>query len=45
MTDDELAGRLLADQSLLRLPLVRSGNTFAAGKDEATWKSMAKPAG
>jgi arsenate reductase-like glutaredoxin family protein len=38
MDDEELAERLLADQRLLRLPLVRGGNRFAAGKDEAAWK-------
>lgn len=41
MTGDALAERLLADQRLLRLPLVRAGNRFAAGRDEATWKAMA----
>jgi hypothetical protein len=40
MTDAELGERLLADQRLLRLPLVRVGNRFAAGKDEAAWKVM-----
>ena len=40
MTDDDLAGRLLADQRLLRLPLVRIGNGFAAGPDEAAWKRL-----
>lgn len=40
MDDAELAGRLLADQRLLRLPLVRAGNRFAAGRDEAAWKGM-----
>lgn len=43
MTDTELFERLLADPRLLRLPLVRFGNQFAAGVDEATWKSF-KPA-
>jgi arsenate reductase-like glutaredoxin family protein len=41
MDPDELAARLLADQRLLRLPLVRAGNLFAAGKDEAAWQRMA----
>lgn len=41
MDDVELAERLLADQRLLRLPLVRGGNRFAAGRDEAGWKSVA----
>lgn len=40
MDDGELAERLLADQKLLRLPLVRAGNAFAAGRDEAAWKTM-----
>ncbi len=40
MTPDELAARLLADQRLLRLPLVRVANGFSAGRDEAVWKSL-----
>ena len=40
MADEELAERLLADQRLLRLPLVRIGNGVAAGRDEAAWKSL-----
>jgi arsenate reductase-like glutaredoxin family protein len=40
MDDRELADRLLADQRLLRLPLVRAGNRFAAGRDEAGWKML-----
>lgn len=40
MDDRELVDRLLADQRLLRLPLVRIGNGFAAGRDEAAWKSL-----
>jgi len=40
MDDFELAERLLSDQRLLRLPLVRHGNAVAAGRDEASWKSM-----
>lgn len=40
MDDLELVERLLADQRLLRLPLVRSGNRFAAGRDEDAWKAM-----
>jgi arsenate reductase (glutaredoxin) len=40
MDDAELAERLLADQRLLKLPLVRVGNGVAAGRDEATWKSL-----
>jgi len=40
MTPDELAARLLADQRLLRLPLVRVDNGFAAGRDETAWKAL-----
>lgn len=40
MDDAELAERLLADQRLLRLPLVRIGNAVAAGRDEARWRQM-----
>jgi arsenate reductase (glutaredoxin) len=39
MDDAELAERLLADPLLLRLPLVRYGNSFSAGKDEAAWRA------
>ncbi len=42
MDDAELAERLLADQRLLRLPLVRVGNGVAAGRDEAAWKALLK---
>jgi arsenate reductase (glutaredoxin) len=37
--DDEVAERLLADNGLLRLPLVRFGNAFTAGPADATWKA------
>lgn len=40
MDDFELAQRLLADQRLLRLPLIRVGNGVAAGRDEAAWKKI-----
>ena len=40
MTDAELVDRLLADQRLLRLPLVRIGNSVAAGPDEAAWREL-----
>ncbi len=40
MDDEELFGRLLADQTLLRLPLVRRGDAFAAGVDEVAWKRL-----
>ena len=37
--DDEIAERLLADDKLLRLPLVRFGNAFTSGPAESTWKA------
>lgn len=36
--DDEIVERLLADNGLLRLPLVRFGNAFTGGLAERTWK-------
>jgi arsenate reductase-like glutaredoxin family protein len=39
MDDAEVAERLLADQRLLRLPLVRRGNDVSAGPAEATWRA------
>ena len=45
MDDSELVARLLADPSLLRLPLVRFGEAVSAGRAEATWKSWLTPAG
>jgi arsenate reductase len=41
MSDEELLERLLADAGLLRLPLVRRGDDFAAGLDAAGWRVMA----
>jgi arsenate reductase-like glutaredoxin family protein len=38
LDDDEIVARLLANNNLLRLPLVRFGNAFTAGPAEATWK-------
>ena len=38
MDDDELAGRLLADLRLIRLPLVRNGAHVTAGVAEAAWR-------
>lgn len=44
MDDAEIVERLLADQRLLRLPLVRRGNDVSAGPSEATWRAwLAKP--
>ena len=43
MTDVELADRLLADQRLLRLPLVRIADGVASGPDEPAWKRLLTP--
>ena len=40
MSDADLADRLLRDQRLLNIPLVRIDNGFAAGRNEAAWKSL-----
>jgi len=40
MTEADLAARLLNDQRLLRIPLVRVENGFAAGRDEAAWRAV-----
>ncbi len=40
MTDADLAERLLRDQRLLNVPLVRIGNGFAAGRNEPAWRSL-----
>ena len=46
MTDAEIVERLLADPSLLRVPLVRHGNEVTAGKAESTWTAwLRRPAG
>jgi arsenate reductase-like glutaredoxin family protein len=37
--------RLLADTTLLRLPLARHGNDVTVGRSEATWTSWLKPGG
>jgi arsenate reductase (glutaredoxin) len=42
MNDDEIMDRLLADNRLLRLPLVRNGNEVTAGRNEAAWTRWAK---
>ena len=39
LDDDELAARLLANNGLLRLPLVRFGNAFTAGPADAVWRA------
>lgn len=45
MTNAELADRLLANQRLLRLPLVRAGARVAVGRDESSWRAMVAEAG
>ena len=46
MDDAEIVERLLADQRLVRLPLVRHGNEVTAGRAEAIWTTWLKaPAG
>jgi arsenate reductase-like glutaredoxin family protein len=37
--DAELADRLLSEQRLIRIPLVRIGSAVAAGLDEPRWKA------
>jgi arsenate reductase-like glutaredoxin family protein len=39
LSDADLFDRLLADQQLIRLPLVRSGQLLSVGHDEAAWRS------
>jgi arsenate reductase-like glutaredoxin family protein len=44
--DEEIVARLLANNGLLRLPLVRFGNAFTAGPADVTWKDwLAGPKG
>jgi arsenate reductase-like glutaredoxin family protein len=43
MDDAEIVERLLADQTLIRLPLVRFGSAVAVGRDEAAWKRWFRP--
>jgi arsenate reductase len=45
LDDAEIVARLLADASLLRLPLIRFGNSVTVGPDEATWTGWLKPGG
>jgi arsenate reductase len=42
LDDDGVVERLLADNRLLRLPLVRHGIEVTAGRDEPTWSRWAK---
>ena len=38
--EDELFDRLLSDQHLIVLPLVRAGNEVAVGLNEKAWKAL-----
>ncbi len=40
-----IVSRVLADPSLLRLPLVRHGNDVTVGRAEATWSAWLRSAG
>ena len=45
-TDDaEIVERILAEQRLIRLPLVRFGAELAVGRDDAAWRHWFKPGG
>jgi arsenate reductase (glutaredoxin) len=37
--EDDIVSRLLVDQSLLRLPLVRDGTEVTAGRADTTWRA------
>ena len=45
LDDAGIIDRLLRDNRLLRVPLVRHGNEVTAGKAEATWAAWLKPPG
>ena len=45
LDDAEIVTRLLADASLLKLPLIRFGNSVTVGPDEATWTGWLRPGG
>ena len=38
--DEEIVERLIANQALLRLPLVRAGDRLAVGADEEAWREL-----
>ena len=43
LDDAGIVDRLLRDNRLLRVPLVRHGNEVTAGKAETTWTAWLKP--
>ena len=42
LDDADIVERLVADPSLLRLPLVRNGSEVTAGRAESTWTAWIK---
>ena len=42
LDDPGIVARVVAEPSLLRLPLVRHGNDVTIGRDEATWTAWLK---
>ncbi len=40
LSDEQLLERMLATPSLIRQPLLRSGNVLEVGWDEARWKAL-----
>jgi arsenate reductase (glutaredoxin) len=45
LDDAGIVARILADPSLLRLPLVRHGKDVTIGRDEATWTAWLRSGG
>lgn len=45
LDDDEIVERLLANQALLRLPLLRAGGRLSVGIDEQAWRGWLSKAG
>ena len=45
MDERDIVDRLLADPSLLRLPLVRNGNEVTVGRAEPTWTAWVRGSG
>ena len=41
--EEEIVERLLANQTLLRLPLVRAGDRLSVGVDEKAWRGLVAP--
>jgi arsenate reductase-like glutaredoxin family protein len=44
MSDDGAFEKLLRDQRLIRLPLVRAGNRLSVGVSELEWRDWLRPA-